>query len=54
MRSGQWKLALNPGLQLFDLEDDPGETQPVRNPAVLRKLRGLVVLFREEMTAEGQ
>jgi arylsulfatase A len=54
VRSGQWKLTLNPSLQLFDLEADPGETQPVRNPAMLRKLRGLVVLFQEEMSAERQ
>jgi hypothetical protein len=54
VRSGQWKLALKPGLQRFDLEADPGETQPGRKPAVLRKRRGLVMLFQEEMSAERQ
>ncbi len=51
VRSGRWKLSLSPGLQLYDLEADPGESQPVRNPPMLRKLRGLAVLFQEEMSA---
>lgn len=51
VRSGQWKLSLSPGLQLYDLEEDPGESRPVRNPPMLRKLRGLAVLFQEEMSA---
>jgi arylsulfatase A len=51
VRSGQWKLSLSPALQLYDLETDPGESRPVRNPKMLRKLRGLAVLFQEEMSA---
>lgn len=51
VRSGRWKLSLSPGLQLYDLEEDPGESQPVRNPPMLRKLRGLAVMFQEEMSA---
>ena len=46
MRWTKWKLYLNPSLQLYDLEDDPGETKPVRNA---RKLRGMAILFQEEM-----
>jgi arylsulfatase A-like enzyme len=53
VRSGKWKLTLSPALQLFDLEADPGETTPVRNPPLLRKLRGLAVMFQEEMS-EGR
>lgn len=49
VRSGKWKLVLTPTGQLFDLEADPGETTPVRNQAVLRKLRGMAILFQDEM-----
>jgi hypothetical protein len=51
VRSGTWKLVLSPSLQLFDLDGDPGESQSVRNGAVLRKLRGMAVIFQEEMSA---
>jgi arylsulfatase A-like enzyme len=51
VRSGQWKLSLNPMPQLFDLQGDPGESKPASNPQVLRKLRGLAVMFQEEMSA---
>ena len=51
VRSGQWKLTLNPMPQLFDLQADPGESTPVRNPALIRKLRGMAVMFQEEMSA---
>ena len=50
VRSGRWKLSLSPMLQLYDLESDPGESKPVRNPQLLRKLRGMVVMFQEEMS----
>ena len=50
VRSGQWKLYLNPRLTLYDLSKDPGETKPIRNRAALRKLRGMAVMFQEEMT----
>lgn len=49
VRWGKWKLRLNPGLQLYDLENDPGETTPIRNGRVIRKLRGMVILFQDEM-----
>jgi len=49
VRSGRWKLYLNPTLTLYDLESDPGESKPVRNGTVARKLRGMAVLFQEEM-----
>lgn len=51
VRWNQWKLFLNPTLQLYDLANDPGETKPVRNGAIMRKLRGMVILFQEEMRA---
>jgi hypothetical protein len=49
VRWENWKLQLNPNLQLFDLEKDPGETRPVRNHKVIKKLRGMAILFQEEM-----
>ncbi len=49
VRWNRWKLQLNPMLQLFDLEKDPGETKPVRNREMIRKLRGMAILFHEEM-----
>jgi arylsulfatase A-like enzyme len=52
VRSGKWKLRLNPSLQLFDLQADPGESTPVRNGAVMRKLRGMAVMFQEEMNEQ--
>jgi arylsulfatase A len=50
VRSGRWKLTISPALQLFDLEADPAETTPVGNAQVLRKLRGMAVMFQEEMS----
>jgi len=49
VRWNQWKLFLNPTLQLYDLTNDPGESKPVRNGAMIRKLRGMAILFQEEM-----
>jgi len=49
VRSGKWKLALHPGLTLYDLENDPGERKPVRNGKVIRRLRGMVIQFQREM-----
>lgn len=49
-----WKLFLNPTLQLFDLENDPGELRPVRNPEMARKLRGMAVLFQNEMRLDAR
>jgi arylsulfatase A-like enzyme len=50
VRSGKWKLSLSPSLELFDLDADPGERQPARNASVARKLRGMAVMFQEEMS----
>jgi len=49
VRWKNWKLQLNPYLQLFDLEKDPGETKPVRNSQITKKLRAMAILFQEEM-----
>ena len=54
VRSSRWKLSLSPRLQLFDIEGDPGESKPVRNPAIQRKLRGMVVMFQEEMSRDAR
>ena len=54
VRWRNWKLALNPGLQLYDLREDPGESTPVRNGEVIRKLRGMAVLFQEEMRKDAR
>ena len=53
VRSGQWKLTLNPSLQLYDLEKDPGEHVPVENWKIKTKLRGMVVQFQREMRQEN-
>lgn len=49
VRWRNWKLYLNPSLELYDLAVDPGESELARNPEILRKLRGMAVLFQEEM-----
>jgi hypothetical protein len=49
VRSGPWKLNLNPRLTLYNLVEDPGEKKPVRNSAIIKKLRGMVIMFQEEM-----
>jgi arylsulfatase A len=49
VRSGKWKLHLNPELTLYNLETDPGERNPVNDQALKGKLRGMAVLFQEEM-----
>jgi arylsulfatase A-like enzyme len=54
VRSGPWKLFLNPGLTLYHLEDDPGERKPVRHRQMLRKLRGMAILFQEEMRRDAR
>lgn len=53
VRSGKWKLMLSPALVLYDLENDPGESKPARNAAVIRKLRGMAVMFQEEMNEKA-
>jgi arylsulfatase A len=54
VRSGDWKLYLNPSLTLYNLASDPGETEPVRNSTMLRKLRGMAILFQEEMRLDAR
>lgn len=54
VRWRNWKLYLNPSLQLYDLATDPGETKLVRNGEILRKLRGMAVLFQEEMRLDAR
>jgi len=49
VRSGKWKLHLNPNLKLYDLDIDPGERQPVNDSKMKWKMRGMAVLFQEEM-----
>jgi arylsulfatase A-like enzyme len=54
VRSGPWKLALHPRPTLYNLADDPGEQKPVFNGKVIRKLRGMVILFQEEMRRDAR
>lgn len=54
VRSGKHKLYLNPQLTVYDLEADPGETKPVREKDLLRKLRGMAVMFQEEMSRDAR
>lgn len=54
VRWQRWKLHLHPSLQLFDLTEDPGESKPVRRPKITRKLRGMAVLFQEEMRRDAR
>ncbi|MCH2206935.1 MAG: sulfatase-like hydrolase/transferase [Lentisphaerales bacterium] len=49
VRSGKYKLYLNPTLQLYDLEKDPGESKIIRDKFQLRKLRGMAVMFQNEL-----
>lgn len=50
VRSGDWKLFLNPELMLYNLKDDPGESKRVHDGKIGRKLRGMAVMFQEEMS----
>ncbi|MEM7143623.1 MAG: sulfatase [Verrucomicrobiota bacterium] len=52
VRSGPWKLFLNPNLTLYNLDTDPSESTPARNGEITRKLRGMAVMFQEEMSRE--
>ena len=54
VRWRQWKLRLNPTLELYNLAVDPGESTPVRNGEMLRKLRGMAVIFQEEMRQDAR
>ena len=54
VRWRNWKLYLNPSLQLYDLAKDPGESKFARNKEIVRKLRGMSILFQEEMLADAR
>ena len=54
VRSGKYKMFLNPQLTIYDLEADPGESKPFRGPDVLGKLRGMAVMFQEEMSRDAR
>lgn len=54
VRWRNWKLRLNPSLELYDLAADPGETKPARNRDISRKLRGMAILFQEEMRLDAR
>jgi len=54
VRWRNWKLYLNPGLELYDLAKDPGESQLVRNGEIARKLRGMAILFQHEMRNDAR
>ena len=53
VRWRNWKLYLNPTLRLYDLAKDPGESTPIRNGQILRKLRGMSVIFQHEMRLDA-
>lgn len=54
VRWSNWKLYLNPDLQLYDLEKDPGESKLARNQEITKKLRGMAVLFQDEMRLDAR
>ena len=54
VRWRNWKLYLNPSLQLYDLTADPGESKLVRNGEIVRKLRGMAILFQHEMRTDAR
>ena len=54
VRWRNWKLYLNPNLSLYDLAEDPGESNLVRNQEITRKLRGMAVLFQNEMRLDAR
>lgn len=54
VRWKNWKLYLDPSLQLYDLATDPGESELVRNQAISQKLRGMAILFQEEMRRDSR
>ena len=54
VRWRNWKLQLTPSPQLYDLANDVGETKPVRNGEISRKLRGMAILFQQEMLADAR
>ena len=53
VRSGRWKLSLSPPA-LYDLDADPGERRPVKDPATFRTLRGMAALFQDEIRRDAR
>lgn len=54
VRWRNWKLYLNPSLELYDLAEDPAELKLVRNSDIVRKLRGMAILFQQEMQLDAR
>ncbi|MBI1246662.1 alpha/beta fold hydrolase [bacterium] len=54
VRWKNWKLYLNPSLELYDLAEDPGETTLVKDRDITRKLRGMAIMFQEEMRLDAR
>lgn len=54
VRWKNWKLQLNPSLVLYDLSADPGESTAIRNRTISRKLRGMAIMFQEEMRLDAR
>jgi hypothetical protein len=54
VRWRNWKLYLNPSLQLYDLAEDPSESKRVLNQEITCKLRGMAILFQEEMRLDAR
>jgi arylsulfatase A len=54
VRSGSYKMHLSPQLTIYDLEADPGETTPIRDRDITRRLRGMAVMFMEEMSRDAR
>jgi arylsulfatase A len=54
VRWRNWKMYLNPSLELYDLSVDPRELKIVRNREIARKLRGMAILFQEEMQTDAR
>jgi arylsulfatase A-like enzyme len=54
VRAGKYKAMLNPRITVYDLEKDPKESKPIRNRELSRKLRGMAVMFQEEMSRDAR
>ncbi len=54
VRSGDYKLFLNPQLTVYDLKTDPGETKSIRSRDLIKRLRGMAVMFQEEMSRDSR
>jgi len=39
---------------LYDLSEDPAESRLVRKQDIIRKLRGMAILFQEEMRLDAR